>query len=706
MRKFLSVIFVFLIFLSGCNKNTNNKDQKTTDSFIPDVSLTKEEIENGILTPEILWKFGRIGEYQISPDNKTVVYNVTFYDIKKNKGYTHIYTIPINGGKTIRLTGGEFSCISPKWTPDGKKIMFLSTETDTIALWTINPDGSEKTKVSDLNFSINSFKISPKGDKILLISDVKIDKTPQEIYPDLPEANVIIAEDLMYRHWNQWTDYKYSHIFVADLDNEYHISNPIDIMEGEAFDSPMSPYFDDSEITWSPDGKFIAYTCKKLQGKDYALSTDSDIYLYELSSKQTKNISKGILGYDRYPVFSPDSKYIAWCSMATPGYESDKENLYILDLETGNKENLTENFDYSVSNIVWTYKNNKPHKIYFISCIEGTHQIFSIQVDTREVVQITNGEHDFQEIKRSEDGFLAKKMSMSMASELFNVNDYGKEKQLTFTNQHIYDNIEFGKVVPRWVNTTDNKKMLVWLILPPKFDATKKYPAILYCQGGPQSPVSQFFSYRWNFQLMAANGYVVIAPNRRGLPGFGSEWNSQISGDYGGQNMKDYMSAVEQCKTEPFIDENRIGAVGASYGGFSVFWLAGHNDNKTFKAFIAHCGMFNLESQYAATEETFFVNHDFGGPYWDKNNKIAQRTYENSPHRFVQKWNAPILIITGGYDYRIPYTESLQAFNAAQLCGVESKLLFFPEESHFVLKPQNSILWQREFKAWLDKYLK
>ncbi len=705
MKKYLTFLILTFVVICSCI-NTNDKTKNSEESFFPNVSLNDEEIKNGILTPEILWKFGRLGEYQISPDNKCIAYNVSFYDIEKNTGFTYIYTIPFDGGDAKRITGGEYSCLNPQWTPNGEKLMFLSTETDTVALWIMNPDGSGKTKVSNLDFSINSFKISPKGDKILIIADVKIDKSPQDIYPDLPKANVIIADDLMYRHWNDWTDYKYSHIFVADLDEEYKVSNPIDIMENEPYDAPMSPYFDDNEISWSPDGKYIAYTCKKLKGKEYALSTNSDIYLYNLATQKTKNITEGMLGYDRYPVFSPDSKLMAWRSMETPGYESDKDRLFIMDINTAEKKYLTENFDYNVSNVVWPKENEKQDKIYFISCIEGTHQIFSININSKEVVQITEGMHDFQEIKNLDDSFVAKKMSMSMASELFTVNKLGSEKQLTFINQHIYNNIEFGKVVPKWVTTTDNKQMLVWLILPPKFDSTQNYPAILYCEGGPQSPVSQFFSFRWNFQMMAANGYVVIAPNRRGLPGFGTEWNAQISGDYGGQNMKDYMSAVEQCKTEPYIDENRIGAVGASYGGFSVFWLAGHNENKTFKAFIAHCGMFNLESQYAATEEMFFVNHDFGGAYWDYENKTAQRTYANSPHRFVHKWNAPILIITGGYDFRIPYTEGLQAFNAARLNDVQARLLFFPDESHFVLKPQNSILWQREFKAWLDKYLK
>jgi len=702
MKRFIYLFVVVLFFFTACNNQTQVVTEEPFE--MPDVSLTDEEIENGIMTPEILWKFGRVSDPQVSPDGNTLIYNVTYYSIDENKGYTQVYSVPVAGGDVTALTNGGFSCFNPRWV-NNDKIAYLSAETDTVQVWTMKPDGSEKTQISNLDISVNTFKISPTGDKILITADVKLDETPNEIYEDLPKADVIIAEDLMYRHWNGWHDYAYSHIFIADFDGS-GVSEPTDIMEGERFDAPMSPYFDDSEMSWSPDGKKIAYTCKKMTGVEYALSTDSDIYIYDVEDGTTENITEGMPGYDKYPVFSPDSKMISWISMETPGYEADKERLFIMDFETGAKTYLTEDFDYNVSNVVWPEENGSYETIYFISVINATNQIFGINTKTREVIQITEGVHNYTGMDIVGDKFIASKMSMSMASEIFEVEKTGLERQITFTNQNIYDNIEMGKVTEHWIPTTDGKQMLVWLILPPKFDATKEYPAILYCQGGPQSAVSQFFSYRWNFQMMAANGYVVIAPNRRGLPGFGTEWNAQISGDYGGQNMKDYMSAVNAFKDEPYIDENRIGAVGASYGGFSVFWLAGHNEDNTFKAFISHCVMFNLESQYAGTEEMFFVNHDLGGAYWEKENEIAQNSYENSPHKFVQNWNAPILIITGGYDFRIPYTESLQAFNAAQLNGVESKLLVFPEESHFVLKPQNSILWQREFKAWLDKYLK
>lgn len=703
MKRSYYFLFVLVVLFAACKPQVQEVVENS--DFTPDVSLTQDEIDGGILTPEILWKFGRVGDPQLSPDGKTVVYSVTHYSIENNKGYTHIYTVPYTGGDPIRITGGEFSCFNQRWIDDGNKIAYLSTQTENIQMWSMNPDGTEKTQISEFDISVNSFKVSPLGDKVILLADVKLDDTPTEIYSDLPKADVIMAEELMYRHWNGWHDYMYSHIFIADIDAG-EISDATDIMEGEKYDAPMSPYFDDSEIVWSPDGSMIAYTCKKMSGKEYAESTDSDIYIYTISGHDTENVTEGMLGYDKYPVFSPDSKKLSWMSMETPGYEADKERLFIMDLDSREKEYLTEDFDYNVSSVEWPLIDGSDNTIYFISCIDATYQIFSIDALTREVVQITEGPHNYNSISYNNSEFVCSKMSMSMASEIFVVDEFGVETQLTFTNQDIYNNIEMAQVEERWVTTTDGKEMLVWLILPPNFDPNKEYPAILYCQGGPQSAVSQFFSYRWNFQIMAANDYVIIAPNRRGLPGFGTEWNAQISGDYGGQNMKDYMSAVNAMKVEPFIDEDRIGAVGASYGGFSVFWLAGHNEDNTFKAFISHCGMFNLESQYAGTEEMFFVNHDLGGAYWEKENEVAQKSYENSPHNFVQNWNAPILIITGGYDFRIPYTESVQAFNAAQLNDVESKLLVFPEESHFVLKPQNSILWQREFKAWLDTYLK
>jgi len=688
-------IGIIFLTLTSCTSKTE------TDAVVSDFTgtLSETEISNARLTPEILWKFGRISDHQLSRDKTTIIYGVTRYDYKTNKNQSDIYSIPVKGGAKMKLTESDFSVFNQRWKPDGTKIGYLSDESGDVQLWEMNPDGSNKTMVSEIEGGINGFEYSPECGTIFYIKDVKLEKTATEIYTDLPLANVRIIDDLMYRHWNSWSDYSYSHIFVAELmSGKYQIGK--DIMIDEPWDAPLSPYFDQAEICWSPEGSKIAYTCKKMKGRDYAVSTNSDIYLYDLKLGETENLTKGMNGYDKYPSFSNDGKKIAWQSMKTPGFEADKNRLFVMDLETRTKEYLTPGFDQDVEHLVWSADDKE---IYFITGIEATYQLASIDVATKEIKQITKGDHDYTNFQLG-NGFLsAEKMSMSMATEIFRVNlSTADEAQISFENKNIYDALTFGKVEERWVTTTDKKQMKVWVIYPPDFDPSKKYPTLLYCQGGPQSAVSQFFSFRWNFQIMAANDYIIVAPNRRGLPTFGSEWNDQISGDYGGQNIKDYLSAIDNVAAEDYVDEDRLGAVGASYGGYSVYYLAGHHDGR-FKAFISHCGIYNFESMYAATEETFFVNHDMKGAYWDT---PKPKSYSSSPHLSVDKWDTPIMIITGENDFRIPYTESLQAFNAAQLRGVPSKLLVFPDETHFVVKPQNSILWQREFFGWLDTYLK
>ncbi len=703
MKKILIILLAIVSLYSCQNKNQeksdNTKNVSNKKSLLD--SLANFTPDSDILTAELLWKFGRLFDAQLSPDGKTVIYCVKRYNAKTNKGYTDIFSIDIATKKVTQLTDFVGAEVNPRWSADGKQIYFLAAESGSMQIWKMNADGTNKKQLSKTDGDISSFELSPKNNKLFFTKDVKVLKTTQEIYPDLPKANAKIITNLMYRHWDHWTDEKFSHIFVADLSTK-KVSNEKDIMPNEKWDSPLSPWFDNTENIWSADGKYVAYTCKKLYGKDYTLSTNSDIYLYNVETGKTKNITEGMPGYDKYPRFSPDGKKVAWQSMATPGYESDKDRLFVMNLETGEKEYITKNFDQNVKNLIW---DNDNKTIYFISGIHATYQIYKVNTETKEFTQITKGVHNYNSFSKAGNVIIGERMSMSQATEIYKISENGDEEQLTFTNKNIYDKVKMGEVKSRWLTTTDNKKMLVWVIYPPNFDKNKKYPALLYCQGGPQSAVSQFWSYRWNFQMMAANDYIIVAPNRRGLPTFGQEWNAEISGDYGGQNMLDYFTAIDSLKTEPYIDENRLGAVGASYGGFSVYWLAGHH-NKRFKAFISHCGIFNFESQYTATDEMFFVNHDFGGAYWDKNNAVAQKSYATSPHNFVKNWDTPILIITGGYDFRIPYTQSMEAFNAAQLLGVESELLFFPEESHFVLQPQNGILWQHEFFKFLDKHLK
>ncbi len=651
------------------------------------------------LTAEMLWKMGRVSDIQVSPDNNFVLYGVSWYNLEENKGQRDLYKIPVEGGEAVNLTnspGGEYNGL---WRPDGEKIGYLSAEGGSMQIWEMNADGSDKMQVSNIEGGVSGFSYSPTLAHILYTKNVKLDQTPNELYPDLPDVNVRIIDDMMYRHWNSWHDYAYSHVFVATYSAKGDMEEGIDIMEGEHFDTPMNPWGGMEQICWSPDGKKIAYTCKKSEGLEYTLSTNSEIYLYDLITKNTINLSKGNLGYDHDPVFSPDGEKIVWKSMETPGYEADKERIMLFDFKKEQREVLTDQFDQNASHYVWSEDGKK---LYFISGTEATYQIYFISPDSKKIGQVTSGIHNYTSFALAGDYIIGTKMSMSYPVEIFKIDSDGKEKQLTHTNSQLLSEINLAKIEKRWIPTTDGKEMLTWIIYPPNFDKNKQYPALLYCQGGPQSAVSQFWSFRWNFQMMAAHGYIIVAPNRRGLPTFGQEWNAQISGDYGGQNMKDYLSAIDSLSKEPFIDSDRLGSIGASYGGYSVLWLAG-NHNKRFKAFISHCGMFNLESQYASTEEYFFVNYDLEGPYWED---PKPKSYDFSPHKFVANWDTPIMLITGQHDLRIPYTESLQAFNVARLQGIPSRLLFFPNESHFVLQPQNAVLWQREFFRWLNTYLK
>ena len=696
-RLHYSIVCISLLIAFGCKPSNKTNAPKEEGDFTN--QLSAQEISGGKLTPELLWKFGRVAEAQLSPDGKTIIYNVTRFDAKTNKRHTWIFSVPSTGGEPENLTSDFSSCNNPRWISN-ESIAFLCTKDETSQIWTMKADGSSKTQISSVKGDINGFELAANGSRLFYMQDVKMDSTTQDKYPDLPLAKGRIINDLMYRHWDSWHDYAYSHIFISDI-KDGKIAEGTDILKDQPFDSPLPPYFDNAEIGWSPDGKLLAYSCKKLKGRDFAISTNSDIYLYDVNSKTTENITEGMMGYDKYPVFSPDGKKIAFQSMETPGFEADKARLFVYDIATKTKRNLTEKLDQSTASFNWSADGKK---IYFISGINATYQVFSVDTETGNALAVTKGPHDYTSLMLANGTMIGTKMSMSLATEIFKIEPAtGIETQVTFTNKNIYDAVKFGKVVERWVKTTDGKNMLVWVIYPPSFDPSKKYPALLFCEGGPQSAVSQFFSFRWNMQIMAANDYIVIAPNRRGLPTFGQAWNDQISGDYGGQNMKDYLSAVDDVKKEPYVDADRLGAVGASYGGYSVLFLAGCHE-KRFKAFISHCGMFNLESQSAATEEVFFTNHDLGGHYWDK--PKPKSFIQFSPHLYVDKWDTPIMLITGANDFRIPYTESLQAFNVAQLRGIPSKLLYFPDESHWVLKPQNSILWQREFFGWLDKWLK
>jgi dipeptidyl aminopeptidase/acylaminoacyl peptidase len=509
-----------------------------------------------------------------------------------------------------------------------------------------------------------------------------------------------VISTLMFRHWDEWRE-TYSHLFIADFEGG-KLTNEVDLLEGLPFDIPNKPFSGMEQVSWNPDGKHIAYSCHKKSGRDYAVSTNTDIYIYNLETKETQNLSQGMMGYDNGPTYSPDGRYIAWTSMERDGYEADKNRLIVHDLNTNSRVDYTTVFDNDAEHLVWA---DDSKSIYFVAYWYGPKEIFNLNLNGT-ITQLTSGIHDFTAAAPAGEVIVASMTSMAMPAELYSVPAAGgRETQLTFTNKEILDQLTLGKIEKRFINTTDGKKMLTWVILPPHFDERNKYPALLYCQGGPQNALSQFWSYRWNFQMMAANDYIVVAPNRRGVPGFGQAWKEQISGDYGGQNMQDLLAAIDEVSKEPYVDKDHLGAVGASYGGFTVYWLAGHHE-KRFKAFIAHDGMFNMESAYLETEEFWFPNFDYGGPFWDKSNPVAQKTYANSPHLFIDKWDTPILICHSEKDYRVVATQGMQAFSAAQLRGIPSQLLYFPDENHWVLKPQNGVLWQRTFFAWLDQWLK
>ncbi len=698
MKTFITSLFLLTVASLLAAVNPTDK-QPIKKNYVPDAPKLKSDL----MTPEVLWSFGRVGAFHVSPDGKTVLYDVTFYNIAENKSYRDLYLVPADGGKNRRITDTPEKESEASWRPDGLKIGYLSAVSGEPQLWEINPDGSSPKQISHVENGIAGFTYAPDMKHVLYIGNVKVDKDVHDQYPDLPLANARLYDDLMYRHWDSWSDGTYQHIFVAKY-SEAGLSEDRDIQQDEKYDSPLKPNGGIEQIAWSPDGKTIAYTCKKKSGKEYALSTNSDIYLYHLATATTTNLTEGMMGYDQNPAFSPDGQKIAWESMARDGYEADKNRLFVADLATGKKEDCSLGFDQNVQNLAWS-KDSK--NIWFISDIKATDEIFKLELASKKITRVTDGMHNYQSAAPAGEKLVASKVSMSKPAELYLVDPKtGLDKPITFVNKGILDQLAAAKVESRWITTTDNKKMRVWVIYPPHFDPKKKYPALLFCEGGPQSTVSQFWSYRWNFQIMAANGYIIVAPNRRGLPGFGQEWNEQISGDYGGQNMRDYLTAIDTLAAEPYVDKNRLGAVGASYGGYSIYYLAGIHQ-KRFKAFISHSGIFNLEAMYSTTEEMWFVNWDNGGSYWDAKNLVAQNTYKNfSPHKLVQNWDTPMLVIHGERDYRIPYTQGMGAFNSARLKNIPAELLLFPEENHWILQAQNGILWQRVFFNWLDRWLK
>ncbi len=673
-----------------------SKPQWLVAAFAAAISL--QTVAQERMTPELLWKLGRVSAQTLSPDGKTVIYGISKYKLEENKGNMNLYAIPSKGGDPVQLTDMEGSEYDAQYRPDGLKIGFMHGG----QLWEMNPDGTDPVQISNVEGGFSTFKYSPDGKKIAYVKDVKLlNVSGNDYYSDLTKSDAKIYDDLMYRHWDSWEDGTFQHVFVADY-SEDGFSNEVDVLDGEPYDCPQKPFGGSEDFTWHPDGTALVYASKKKSGKEYAVSTNTDLYLYNPQTKESKNITKGMMGYDMHPTWSPDGQYLAWTSMKRDGYESDKNDIILWKFNEQERKNLTENWDETVSSFTFS---NDGSKIYFQAAVDATFQLFELGFDGETPRQITNGDHNVGGIVgETKKELITYKTDMNHAAELYAFNKKkGEERVLTHTNDSIYSNLKMSKVEKRWVETVDGKKMLVWVILPPDFDENKKYPTLLYCQGGPQSAVSQFYSFRWNFQLMAANDYVIIAPNRRGLPSFGTKWNEDISKDWGGMPMKDYLQAFDVISKEPYIDADRAGAVGASYGGYSVYMLAGIHENR-FKTFVSHCGLFNLESWYGSTEELFFANFDIGGSYWEK--PVPESYAKFSPHRYAANWNTPILVIHGGNDFRVPYTQGLEAYQVAQLKGLKSRLLYFPNEGHWVLSPQNGLVWHREYFRWLDETLK
>ena len=691
------------------------------------------KLKSRTMTPEALWAMGRIGTTEASPDGRRVVYQVGYYSVKQNKSQQKIAVMNADGSSNATLTTGSKSETDPTWL-DAETIAFISGG----EVWCMKADGSDRRQLSKTDGKVEGFKFSPDRSKVILIKSIPFHEVIKENPADLPKATGRRVTDLMYRHWDHYVE-SIQHPFLHSVSDYTIGADETDILDGEPYECPMEPFGGIEQLAWSPDSKTIAYTCRKKKGADYAISTDSDIYLYNIGTRETRNICKSAdyvelkidatktmkfqnvdatenlknnVGYDQNPQFSPDGKYIAWTSMQRNGYEADRNRLCIYEIATGEKRYVTESFDSNVDAFVWS--DSKDAMLYFIGVWHATENLYAVNWKG-ELKQLTDTWADFGSLQLMNNGkqLLMERHSFTAPADLYIVTPNFKKpektqiSQITFENKHILDQLDTPTVQQRWVKTTDGKEMLTWVILPPNFDEAKKYPTLLFCEGGPQSPVSQFWSYRWNFFIMASQGYVIVAPNRRGLPGFGQEWLEEISGDWTGQCMEDYLAAIDDAANNlPYVNKDKLGAVGASFGGFSVYYLAGHHE-KRFKAFIAHDGAFNLESMYTDTEEVFFSNWEYDDAYWNKDRTArASKTYENSPHKFVDKWDTPILCIHGEKDYRIVYNQGMGAFNAAKLRGIPAELLIFPDENHWVLKPQNGILWQRTFFDWLDRWLK
>lgn len=682
--------------MMACSSVEQKQEQASETSVIgqPDV-----KIENGQMSPEVLWAFGRVGNMCVSPDGKRVAYTVTYYSVPENKSNSEVYVMDADGANKKQLTRTAAREGALAWLPSGKAIAFLRDG----KLWNIDPENGAETQVSDIEQSIDGFLYAPAEDKVLFVISTKIEKcTGAELYGDLDKANAYVYDDLMYRHWDSWKDGNYNHIYVGDL-----VSGKVkaveDIMPGEPYHAPTRPFGGTEEIAWSPDGTTIVYTCKKLTGKEYAFQTNSNLYAYTLADKKTRLLTPDMPGYDKNPQFSPDGKQLLWSSMRRGVFEADKERMMLMDWPTGEMRDVSEALDASPSSLQWTADGKT---IYLTAPIKEAHQLFAFDVASGTFRQLTEGDQDYQHVQLAGDKLIVTRTTHVNPAEIFRVDPVdGKAEEISFVNKELMDKLNLPTFEKRFITTTDNKEMVTWVVYPPKFDASKKYPLLLMCTGGPQGVLGPSFSYRWNYMLMASQGYVVVVPARRGTSGSGQEWCDAISKNHGQQDEQDLLTAIDAIGKEPWADAEHIGAMGASYGGYSVFHLAGTHKGR-FKAFLAHCGIFNMEFMYSTTEEMFFEDWEQGGAPWDKENKVAQNSFAHSPHLLVKNWNTPIMVVHGERDFRVPYSQGMAAFNTAQMLGIESRLLIFPTENHWVLSPQNGIVWQREFFQWFDKHLK
>jgi len=694
MNKFITPLIMSLTLTAGV----------TAKAADDEVIIDKPQFvsTDGVFTIDALESLGSVTGPVVSPDGKKVLFGISYESVEHNRSNRDLYVMNVDGTGMTRLTRSARSENNAVWIDGGRRIAFVTSEGDAKPqIWVMDADGSNRRCVSNVEQGVDGFVFSPDGKKVVIIAQVKYARTAQDIYPDLPEATGRVVDDLMYKHWDEWVT-TIPHPFIGDFDGE-NVTGVYDIMQDEPFEAPMKPFGGAESFAWTPDSKKLIYVSRKKTGVDYALSTNSNLYLYDIATRGTECLTTGMNGYDTMPVISPDGKYVAWLSMEHDGYESDKNRIMLMEFATGTRTDLTSDWDYTADNLCW---NPDGKSIYFIAPKDGVTPVFSINIKTKAVTVVADGQYDYASLAPVDaKTLITMRHSMVHPNDIYSVTAGREPVQLTDINADVFAQVTMPTVEKRMVPTVDGKEMCTWMVYPPNFDKTKQYPAILYCQGGPQQAVSQFWSSRWNFAAMASQGYVIIAPNRRGLPGFGTEWNAQISKDYPGLNMKDYLAAVDDVKTEPYIDAKHIGAVGASYGGFSVYWLAGNHDNR-FAAFIAHAGIFNMEAQYLETEEMWFANWDMGGAPWDRGNAIAKRTFELSPHKFVDRWNTPILVLHGEYDFRILASQGMMAFNAAKLRNVPAEMVIFPDENHWILKPQNAVMWYRVYFRWLDRWLK